>query len=243
MDDEKKAQEQRLQRHPAFYAGLQIEFKEEMEELIFENEHQLGTKPKAVDVLIKKKEAQYQVQKRIGKFFRKYNLIEYKAPGDSLSIDDFYKVCSYAGFYKSNSESINKINYDEITISLVTHSYPGKMIKLLNEENRYKIREEAEGIYYIDDGMFPMQLIITRMISEKENFWLHNLTNQLETKEKVCREYQKYKNETLYKSAMDIIVKANTNIFNKEEFKTHLTNHYLEIRCGENLLKVVKATG
>ena len=27
------------------------------------------------------------------------------------------------------------------------------------------------------------------------------------------------------------------------EFKTHLTNHYLEIRSGENLLQVVKATG
>ena len=27
------------------------------------------------------------------------------------------------------------------------------------------------------------------------------------------------------------------------EFKTHLTNHYLEIRCGKNLQKVVKATG
>lgn len=27
------------------------------------------------------------------------------------------------------------------------------------------------------------------------------------------------------------------------EFKTHLTNHYLEIRCGKNLHKVVKATG
>ena len=27
------------------------------------------------------------------------------------------------------------------------------------------------------------------------------------------------------------------------EFKTHLTNHYLEIRRGKNLLEVVKATG
>ena len=27
------------------------------------------------------------------------------------------------------------------------------------------------------------------------------------------------------------------------EFKTHLTNHYLEIRCGKNLREVVKATG
>lgn len=41
-----------LQWHPAFYAGIQIEFEKERDKLIFENEHQLGTKPKQIDVLI-----------------------------------------------------------------------------------------------------------------------------------------------------------------------------------------------
>ena len=59
MDEDRSAEKQRLQWHPAFYAGLQIEFKEEMEELIFENEHQIGNKPKAVDVLIIKKNDKY----------------------------------------------------------------------------------------------------------------------------------------------------------------------------------------
>ena len=45
-----------LQWHPAFYAGLQIELAEDAENLIFENEHQLGTKPKQIDVLIIKKD-------------------------------------------------------------------------------------------------------------------------------------------------------------------------------------------
>lgn len=31
-----------LQWHPAFYAGIQIEFEEEAEKLQFENEHQLS---------------------------------------------------------------------------------------------------------------------------------------------------------------------------------------------------------
>ena len=35
-----------LQWHPAFYAGLQIELEAEADRLIFENEHQLGTKPR-----------------------------------------------------------------------------------------------------------------------------------------------------------------------------------------------------
>ena len=44
-----------LQWHPAFYADIQIEFEKERDKLIFENEHQLGRKPKQIDVLIIKK--------------------------------------------------------------------------------------------------------------------------------------------------------------------------------------------
>ena len=60
-------------------------------------------------------------------------------------------------------------------------------------------------------------MIVTRLLSEKDNFWLCNLTNTLKTKEKVCREYQKHKNEKLYKAVMNIIVRANKELFEKEE--------------------------
>lgn len=45
-----------LQWHPAFFAGIQIELKDEADNLIFEQEHQLGTKPMGIDVLIKKEQ-------------------------------------------------------------------------------------------------------------------------------------------------------------------------------------------
>ena len=76
-----------LQWHLAFYAGLQIEFAEESEKLIFENEHQLSKKPMEIDVLIIKKKAEEQIRKNIGRIFRKHNIIEYKSPEDYLSID------------------------------------------------------------------------------------------------------------------------------------------------------------
>lgn len=62
-----------------------------------------------------------------------------------------------------------------------------------------------------------MQLIITSKLSEEENFWLRNLTNELKGKEdaeKVVEKYSKYKDSHLHKSVMDIIVRAN-----KEQFK------------------------
>ena len=77
-----------IQWHPAFYAGIQIELKEDKENLIFENEHQLSTKPMEVDVLIIKKEKDIPIRKNIGRIFRKYNIIEYKSSTDYLNIDD-----------------------------------------------------------------------------------------------------------------------------------------------------------
>ena len=90
METEEKVQK-RLQWHPAFYAGLQIELQEDSDNLIFENEHQLGTKPKQIDALIIKKQKDISIKKNIGKIFRGHNIVEYKSPTDYLCIDDYYK--------------------------------------------------------------------------------------------------------------------------------------------------------
>lgn len=53
---EEYMEKERLQWHPAFFAGMQIELKDEADNLIFENEYQLGTKPLGIDILIIKKD-------------------------------------------------------------------------------------------------------------------------------------------------------------------------------------------
>ena len=55
-----------LQWHPAFFADIQIELQEDADSLIFENEHQLGTKPMEIDVLVIKKEDGKMIHKNIG---------------------------------------------------------------------------------------------------------------------------------------------------------------------------------
>ena len=51
-EKQKPANGKLLQWHPAFYADLQIEFREETEKLKFEREYLLSSKPMAIDVLI-----------------------------------------------------------------------------------------------------------------------------------------------------------------------------------------------
>lgn len=217
---ERTAEKKLLQWHPAFFAGLQIEFAEEAEKLIFENEHQLSKKPMEIDVLIIKKKAEERLRKNIGRIFRRYNIVEYKSPEDYLSIDDFYKVYGYACFYKSDTEKVDLIKADEITISFVCENYPRKLMKHLEEIRKYEIVKIDKGIYYIMDVMFPMQLILTSELSKKSNFWLRNLTNRLTEHKEVndlATEYEKHKNNDLYKALMNIIIRANETLF--EEVK------------------------
>ena len=123
MGDEKK-EEKLLQWHSAFYADLQIELAAEAEYLTFENEHMLGTKPMQLDVLIIKKNETRQIKKNIGRIFLRHNIVEYKSPTDSLSIDDFFKVYGYACFYKSDTRTVNEIKSDDVTITFVCMGYP-----------------------------------------------------------------------------------------------------------------------
>lgn len=215
MAKEKKTRG-KLPWHPAFYAGIQIEFEKEADKLTFENEHQLGTDPMRIDVLIIKKRTQEQIQKNIGRIFREYNIVEYKSPEQYLSIDAFYKVLGYACFYKSDVQYVDSIKVDGITISYVSKSYPRKLIQHLKSVRGYELVSKSKGIWYIEGGMFPMQLIVTSKLSEEDNFWLKNLTNDLKKKDEVNKlfeEYGKHSNSSLHKSVMDLVVRANKEIF------------------------------
>lgn len=242
MGEETK--EPAIQWHPAFYAGIQIEFSQEKEKLEFENEHQLGTKPKQIDVLIIKKEPEAKIQKNIGRIFRRYNIIEYKSPEDYISIDDFYQVYGYACFYKADTNHVDEIKANEITITFVCKNRPRELIKHLREERGFRIKGK-EGIYTIHGDYFPMQLILTSRLSKEENFWLRYLTNDLKSVEEANRilsEYEGHQNENNHKSVMNVIVHANKEVFKEA---TKMCEALLELMKDEldERTKVAEKTG
>ncbi|MBQ5919175.1 MAG: 3-isopropylmalate dehydrogenase [Lachnospiraceae bacterium] len=206
-----------LQWHPAFYAGIQIELENELDKLIFESEHNLSKKPMRIDVLIIKKLADDAIYKNIGRIFRRYNIVEYKSPTDYLSIDDFYKVYGYSCFYKSEAKRVDSIKITDITITFVSKKYPIELIEHLEKIRCFGLEKVDEGIYYITNDTLPMQLLVTSELSKEENLWLKCLTNDLddiETIDRLSKEYGAHEHEELYKAVMDVIVRAN-----KEKFK------------------------
>ena len=85
---------------------------------------------------------------------------------------------------------------------------------------KYEIVKAEQGIYYILGDIFPIQLILTSELSKDSNFWLRNLTNNLKEYREVVdltTEYEKNRNNVLYKAMMTVIVRANEGLF--EEVK------------------------
>lgn len=202
--------------HPAFYADIQIELEDDADNLIFENEHQLGKEPMEIDVLIIKKNTDRPVKKNIGRIFRKHNILEYKSPNDSLSIDDFYKVYGYACFYKADVPYVNSISVEDLTISFVSEKFPRKLVWHLRTVKNYQVTLKEPGIYHVEGDIIPIQIIVTRQLSDKENLWLRSLTNNLtETRhaKRLMEDYLGHTDNNLYQSVLDIIVRANHRTF------------------------------
>lgn len=165
-----------------------------------------------VDILIIKKEKGYQVRKKIGHIFRGHNLFEYKSPNDMLSVNDFYKVIGYACFYQADTKRILEIDPEDITITFVCGHFPAKMIEHIDQRFNIIPKPYAPGIYHLAGGLFPIQLVITKYLSQEDYYWLQNLRTALKAGGEIRRLIEYYdpnKHSELYQSVVNVILRAN----------------------------------
>lgn len=109
---------------------------------------------------------------------------------------------------------------EELTISFFCTRYPGKLIHHLKFQRKYIIKKVEPEIYHAEGDIIPIQIVITSELSEKDNLWLKNLTNEIKqtsNARELIYEYKKHKDNHLYRSVMDLIVRVNKEKF--EEVK------------------------
>ena len=219
-----------LRWHPAFYAGMQIELREDAGRLEFKAEHTLGSEPVRADLLIIKKRDDKPLKKRIGKIFRTYNIVEYKSPGHSFTIDAFYKACGYVNLYKAVTGGADEVKITDMTLTLVCSRYPGKLISHLEKVRGYSVSEAAPGVYYVYGAVIPIQIILIHKLPEEESRWLRSLTNRMTEKDEISRlleNYEGHKEDPLYRTVMDLVVRANWKKF--EEVRTEMCDALVEL--------------
>lgn len=165
---EENREENRIQWHPAFYAATKLELHDNIDELEFYPEYNLSKKPLQADLLIIEKNGDVQIKNVIGHIFRKHNIVEYKSPGDGMTVDDFYKCVAYACLYKGTAENVNAVAGDELSISMIRESYPKAMMDEL-ERLGISFTKYESGIYYSQSFFIPTQIIVTRELSAEEH--------------------------------------------------------------------------
>lgn len=169
--------------HPGFYGAAELELISNREELEFEREYNLSKKPLQMDLLIIKKLADVQIENEIGRIFKRYNVVEYKSPEDSLTIDDYYKTQGYACLYKGLGERVNQIPAEELTVSIFREAYPRELFEALKRSGR-EVKERFPGIYYISrSGLFDTQVVVTGRLSRKTHSSLRILSRRAEAED------------------------------------------------------------
>jgi hypothetical protein len=175
--------------------------------LEFHSEFPLTSEPLRIDYVVIKKAKDIVIKKNIASIFREWNLLEYKSPGDYISVDDFYKVYGYACLYTS----FEQVPITGLTISFVESHYPRKLLKYLRNERGYTVAETDPGIYTVNGDILPIQVIDSRKLSEDENLWLKSLSNELNLLEvaKISKGIARQEKATRITAYLYAIAKAN----------------------------------
>ena len=140
----------KIQWHPAFYAATGLELHEDMERLELKSEYNLSKEPIRIDLLIiKNDEPIGKIKNEIGHIMRKYNVIEYKSPEDSMTIDDFYKTIGYACLYKGYGNTVNEIPENELSVSLFREVYPEKFLSEADKMDSPRERNNIDAVLQV----------------------------------------------------------------------------------------------
>jgi hypothetical protein len=216
-----------IQWHAAFIEALRMELEAYHDILDFRVEEELAVAPLRIDVVIIKKTRNVKIKKNFAQIFKGYNIIEYKSPGDYVSVEDFTKVYGYACFYSY----LKKVPITDITLTFVESRHPRELLAHLKGVRGYRVEEKAAGIYTVSGDILPIQVIDSRKLSEDENLWLKNLTDRLNVKsgKRMVREIERRGKAARIGAYLFAISHANRaiiqevrNMLSEKEFKKAL---------------------
>ena len=237
----------KIQWHPGFVAAINLELAENRDDLIYEKEYNLNTKPLEIDLLVIKKDKDVQIANEIGRMFKGHNILEYRSPEDRMDIDSFYKAGAYASLYKAYGETVDERKAEDITVSMVREAKPDGLFRYFRE-HKVEVSNPYPGIYYVLDGvLFFTQVIVTRELNGKNHGWLKSLSDKLKKEEmeallKRARSLSGKLDRELADAVLEVSVKANREIVEELKGDEAMCQALLEIMEPEIKQIVRQAT-
>ena len=117
----------------------------------------------------------------IGMICRKYNIFEYKSPGQQLTVDDFYKTMGYGYLFACSNKNCS---IDDITLTFVQEGKPKKLLSFFKEKG-YNVNEYEKGIYHVlKKDHVDVQVVVTKEVGD-DYLWLKALSDKLTFEEAI----------------------------------------------------------
>jgi hypothetical protein len=235
-----------IQWHPAFYAAVSLELRENLEDLELTPEYNLSKQPIRIDLLIRKGSADKPIKNEIGHIMRKYNVIEYKSPSDGMTIDDFAKTLGYAFLLKGLGEKVNEIPIQELTVSMFRAGKPVELFEELKSMG-HEIENRFQGIYYITGNLlFPVQIVVTSELSPENHSSLRVLTNKAKVEDVTnfllqTKELATPGDKNNIDAVLQASVAANANIFDDVRRNANMCQALRELMKDEIEIELANA--
>ena len=192
----------RVNWHEAAVCAVRIELRDFADFLEFRTEYILGKNNYRIDLLVIKMLSDRPIPKNIARLFTTYNLFEIKGIHSSVTANAYYKTIGYAALLLDQINN-NKNQYSrmDISITFLSFHYPRKLIKYLRKNKNFTIEKYSNGIYYINNETFKIQIIVTRKLPPEDNLYLCCLTNNLRDISLINRladDYAKHRESEIY---------------------------------------------
>jgi len=148
--------------HSMMYLVFLVLFRRFGTSAFVQHEMTLGAMPPRMDFLIRVDDIQMDLG--IFKLFRRFNIIEFKGPDDSLGMAEMCQPIIYFGAAAREVIHGKEGSFDDFTVTLIREAKPEKLLSEL-----VYTKKEA-GIYQIDKWVLnvPLQIIVTRELKGTE---------------------------------------------------------------------------
>ena len=164
--------------HAGFVPAMKLELLDNEKDLIFEEEHPVDKRGNWIDLLIIKNERSISIKSAVGAIFDRFNVVEYKAPGDSVNLGVFYKVLAYTSLYLKECHDYARFGSGAFTMTIVCYSKPIRMMQQLEADGIICTQTRARGFYEVSGCIpFKAQIIVTSLLPP-DCSWLGLLTKK-----------------------------------------------------------------
>ncbi|MDR2096478.1 MAG: hypothetical protein LBP76_13330 [Treponema sp.] len=233
--------DKRVTWHTAFIDAIRLSLINYQDALDFDIEYQLTREPLRIDLIIIKKKQDVIIDKNIASIFKGKNIVEFKGPDHSLSVEDFHTVMAYAHLYCTPP---GNADMGDLSVSFVCSHEPRDMKAYLRDFYHYRLTEKWPGITLIEGGVMPMQIVERNKLSAREEPWLVNLDRNLnaERVKAVLEDVQKIGTSVSFGAYLYMVVLANAEMV-REVMKMNDLAVFEEVFKGFGIIEKYKDEG